>query len=102
MVQLTGGANTFKDADGFLQIEEKEFEPASNALWGSVSFDTAKDRALEESRRQLLAQIHEANRRTIAAQHAESSGVVVGKEYGFMCTRMIDGNPNMSLNDIKL
>lgn len=102
MVQLTNGPNTYKDADGLLQIEEKEFEQPGNALWGNVSFDTAKQRALEESRRELLKQIHEANRRTLAAQQAESSGVDAGKNYGWMCTRMIDGDPNMSLNDIKL
>lgn len=95
MVQITDGPNAYKDADGFLQIEDREFEQPAGALFGSVfTFSEAKERALEESRRRLLAQIHEANRRMVQAQEREASGVVM--------TRLIDGNPSLSLNDIKL
>lgn len=102
VLQVTGGANAYRDAQGLLRIEESEFLPPGNPIWGNVSFDTARERALIEARYQLLKQIHEANRRMIRAQERESSGVTMEMESNLAAARYIDGYPDMSLNDIKL
>jgi|APCry1669192647_1035423.scaffolds.fasta_scaffold28543_2 hypothetical protein len=114
VLQVTGGANAYKDADGFLEIEEKEFDPPTEIWTTSWDFGRAKAAALKQARDQLLEEIHEYNRRELRRQQRDSSGIVADQDKpGFsdgpvnifsptMAMRWIDGDPNLSLADIKI